>query len=415
LSPPGGLQGAPRSRQDDNDSPPDTVDAGNVAEKGAERGAEKVAQNDPEPDPSGDAASMAAAFRCVFESSPCGMFIVDDAGRIVMANPKAAEVLGHPLPSLAGRPLQGLFPERHHAGQAASMAQCRATGAARLAGCGQELTALHADGSELPVEVTLSRVPWAQQQRMTLAVVGDVGIHRQLEHELRQANHDLQEFTYVASHDLRSPLRGIADLVEWIAADLGESVPPEVARNLGRIGQRIERMERLIDDLLRYARASRAATELAPVDLGSVVADILEIQPLPAGFTLDLALDVEPFQGPLTPIATVLRNLIANAVKHHDRPAGSLRVAAEADGGFCVVSVTDDGPGVPEAARERIFKLFQTLTASERAGAGVGLALSKRLVEVHGGSIDVLSPVAEGRGATFRFRWPRFPRRTGDA
>lgn len=74
----------------------------------------------------------------------------------------------------------------------------------------------------------------------------------------------------------------------------------------------------------------------------------------------------------------------------------------------------DDGPGVPPAARERIFKLFQTLTANERIGSGIGLALTKRVVEVHGGRIEVISPVAAGRGAMFRFFWPRFARRTTD-
>jgi signal transduction histidine kinase len=282
-----------------------------------------------------------------------------------------------------------------------------------MMGQGRDLTALHADGTELPVEIGLSRVRW-QRRTMTLVAVSDISVRKRLELELRQANANLQEFTYVASHDLRSPMRGIADLVEWINADLGEDKPAEVRRNLDRISQRIQRMERLIDDLLSYARAGRAATEFTRVELEPLVRGILEIQPLPAGFDIELDLDVAPFQATRTPLETALRNLLGNAVKHHDRPAGKLRVSARHDDSYCEICVVDDGPGVPEAAKERIFKLFQTLTATEHGSSGIGLALTKRVIEVHGGRIEVVSPVRDGRGACFRFWWPRFPQRTSD-
>jgi signal transduction histidine kinase len=197
-------------------------------------------------------------------------------------------------------------------------------------------------------------------------------------------------------------------------ADLGEHAAPEVTRNLGRVALRIQRMERLIDDLLSYARAGQAATEFTLVDLDTLVRGILEIQPPPAGFTVELDLAVAPFLATHTPLETALRNLLSNAVKHHDRSTGRLSVTASVDDSLCQISVTDDGPGVPPTGRERIFKLFQTLAASERAGSGIGLALTKRLVEVHGGRIELISPVNDGRGACFRFWWPRFPRRTSD-
>uniref|UniRef100_UPI0035C111E9 sensor histidine kinase n=1 Tax=Ideonella azotifigens TaxID=513160 RepID=UPI0035C111E9 len=237
---------------------------------------------------------------------------------------------------------------------------------------------------------------------------------RHLELESRRTNADLQEFTYVASHDLRSPLRGIADLMEWIAADLGPEPPAEVKRNLDRVSQRIVRMERLIDDLLSYARAGRAATEYAVVDLGAMVRGILEMQPAPPGFVVELGLDIEPFETIAAPLETVLRNLIGNAIKHHDRIEGRLRVEARHDRSDCEISVIDDGPGVPLQARERIFKLFQTLTSTERGNSGIGLALSKRLIEVHGGRIELVSPVESGRGACFRFWWPRRARKAGN-
>ena len=356
---------------------------------------------------------LESAFRGLFEASPYGLLIVDDNGNIAMANRIVAAVLGHTPTSLEQQPLHTLLPERYRSGHGALMGSYRKTGEPRMMGQGRDLTALHADGTELPVEIGLRRVRW-QRRMMTLAVVSDISVRKRLELELRQANDNLQEFSYVASHDLRSPLRGIADLVEWIQADLGEQAAPEVTRNLGRVALRIQRMERLIDDLLSYARAGQAATEFTLVDLDALVRGILEIQPPPAGFTVVLDLAVPPFLATHTPLETALRNLLSNAIKHHDRSTGQLSVTACVDDSFCQISVTDDGPGVPPTGRERIFKLFQTLAASERAGSGIGLALTKRLVEVHGGRIEVISPVSDGHGACFRFWWPRFPRRTTD-
>jgi PAS domain S-box-containing protein len=357
--------------------------------------------------------AMEWAFRGLFDASPYGLLIVDDEGVVVMANRVLAEALGYAPPALAGQPLQVLLPERYRATHGGLMAGYRTTGEARMMGRGRDLTALHRDGTELPVEIGLSRVRW-QRQTMTLAAVSDISVRKRLELELRQANANLEEFTYVASHDLRSPLRGIVDLMEWIHGDLAGNAPPEVFKNLGRISQRIQRMERLMDDLLSYARAGRTATEFTLVDVGELVRGVLELQPAPPEFDIRLDIAVAPFQATRTPIETALRNLIGNAIKHHDRTAGHIGIQAREDDSYCMVSVTDDGPGFPSTSRERIFKLFQTSSASARGGSGIGLALTKRLVEVHGGRIEAASPLTDGRGACFRFWWPRFPRRTSD-
>jgi PAS domain S-box-containing protein len=351
------------------------------------------------------------AFRGLFDASPYGLLIVDDDGAIAMVNQFLASSLGYTQAALVGKPMQILLPERYRGRHDALMAGYRRTGEARAMGQGRDLTALHADGTELPVEIGLSRVRW-QRRMMTLAAVSDISVRKQLELELRQANANLEEFTYVASHDLRSPLRGIADLVEWIGGDLGPEMLPAVRRNLDRITQRIVRMERLMDDLLSYARAGRTANEYSSIDLPALVRGVLEIQPLPPGFELDLDVAVEPFQATRIPLETALRNLLANAVKHHDRSTGRIRVAAHHDDNFCEIHIADDGPGVATAAQERVFKLFQT--ATERGGSGIGLALTKRVVEVHGGRIALTSPLAGGRGTMFSVRWPRFPRRTSD-
>ena len=357
---------------------------------------------------------LEAAFARVFESEVSGKVLVDAKGRMVLLNEHLATMLGHAQAELLGRHLDVLLPERHRAHHDSQMRSYLRAPSTRSMGIGRELTALHASGAELPVEIGLSELVW-QDQKMTLATVVDISTRRYIETELKQANENLREFCRVASHDLQSPLRGIADLVSWIREDLGEFREPEVLRNLDRIGERVSRMERLIEDLLRYARSEQAEADCTVIDFDAVVRDILQVAPVPAGFVVEVAVDAVPILAPRTAIETVLRNLIANAVKHHDRSAGCIRVEIGNDNALCRVSVTDDGPGIPAGAHERIFRLFQTASAVGQAGSGLGLAFSKRLVEIHGGRIELCSPVLDGRGASFRFWWPRQPRRVGHA
>lgn len=358
---------------------------------------------------------LATAFQGLFDASPYGLMLVDDTGLIVQSNPALNAALGHPPGSLCGQTLERLVPERYRAAHTGLMRGYAHTGGARMMGQGRDLTALHADGTEVAVEIGLNRVRW-QGRPMTLAVVTDISARKRLEADLKQANADLQEFSYVASHDLRSPLRSIADLVDWIQQDLTEGHLDEVGRNLERVLPRIQRMESLIDDLLRYARAGKADRDYRPVSLPEIIAEVLALQPIPAHLDLDTSkLDPRCFQAVRTPLATVLRNLLSNAVKHHDRDHGLIRVAAEPDGSHMLITVTDDGPGVPPQAAARIFQLFQTLSSTRRSEtSGIGLALCKRMTEAHGGRIDVASPVAKGRGAHFRVWWPMYPRRTND-
>jgi signal transduction histidine kinase len=246
-----------------------------------------------------------------------------------------------------------------------------------------------------------------------IAAVSDISKRKQLELELRQANAQLEEFTYVASHDLKSPLRGISDLVEWVAEDLVQYPLPGTLKNLDRIKIRVTRMETIIGDLLTYARSGRASAEFVEVDPKQLIEGVLDLISIPAGFDVRVRNTVEPFRAARTPLETVLRNLIGNAIKHHDGESGQIEIAIEGRGAFCHFAVQDDGPGVPVVAHDRIFKLFQTISASERAGSGIGLAVCKRLVECHGGSIAVASQPGQ-RGSTFSFTWPRFSRQQSD-
>ncbi len=356
-------------------------------------------------------ASLQSTFGRVFASATHGMALVDGDGRIALLNEYLAAMLGYTPTDLAGQPVELLLPEQYRARHGELMRSFQAAPATRRMGAGRELMARHANGADLPVEIGLGEVQW-RNQRLTMMSVIDISARRRAEVELKQANENLREFTRVASHDLRSPLRGIADLVEWVREDLGDNPKAEVAHNLGRIADRVSRLEQLISDLLRYARSEQIDSECVRVDFTALVQDILRVEPLPSGFVIDINVDNEPIWAPQTPLETVLRNLISNAVKHHDRQMGQISVDVRDDQGLCRISVSDDGPGIREHAKERIFRLFQTTGSVKRTGLGLGLAFAKRLIEIHGGRIELVSPLANQRGSCFRLWWPRNPRMT---
>jgi PAS domain S-box-containing protein len=355
--------------------------------------------------------SLETAFARIFESATQGMVLVDAQGRMALLNEHLAQMLGYEHAALVGQPLECLLPQRYRAHHGDLMRSYCEVPTTRRMGIGRDLTALHASGAELPVEIGLSEVHW-QGQPMTLATVIDISVRRRIELELKRANENLREFAHVASHDLKSPLRGIADLVSWVREDLGEGANAKVMHNLARISDRVTRMERLITDLLQYARSEQADAEHTLIDFAALVRDILRIDPVPGGFQVDIAVEATPMLAPRTPLETVLRNLIGNAAKHHDRPNGRISVGFTNDRGFCLISVSDDGPGIPTSAQQRVFRLFQTAGEAPPSGSGLGLALARRLVEIHGGRIELRSPISNQRGSDFRVWWPRSPGRT---
>ena len=224
--------------------------------------------------------------------------------------------------------------------------------------------------------------------------------------DLERINAELDNFAYVASHDLKAPLRNIDSLAQWLAEDLGDDLPEDSQRHLGLLRQRVQRMERLLDDLLTYSRAGRYTYAVDAVDSGTLVREVVEMLDVPPSFSIDVASELPVLRAAQVPLRQVFLNLIGNAIKHHDRPDGRVTVRAQDDEGRVTFAVADDGPGIAPQYQQRIFDMFQTLRRRDEVEAsGIGLALVKKLVEHVGGSVEVAS--GEGRGATFRFTWPK--------
>lgn len=347
---------------------------------------------------------LEANFKQVVDASPVGTLMVDRYGTIQLVNPRLCQLFGYEPHELVGKSLEILLPYSHRSGHTALRDAFMEKPDARAMGAGRDLSGLRKDGSEVAVEVGLSPIE-TENGLAVVAAVTDISERKKMELNLRQLNHDLDEFTYIASHDLRAPLQGISSLVEWITEDLGASATPDISNNLERISVRVKRMECLIEDLLEYARAGRERHEFQDISIGALLNEVVELIDVPERFEVKIRADIEHIRSARTPLETVLRNLISNAIKHHDSDHGCIEVEVTSEASFCRFSIKDDGPGIPFKAQERIFRLFQTLSGKGHEHAGLGLAVSKRLVESYGGYLDVVSQQGE-RGTTFRFSWP---------
>ena len=232
---------------------------------------------------------------------------------------------------------------------------------------------------------------------------------RRFARALKKSNEDLDRFAYVASHDLKAPLRGIANLTEWLVDDLRDKLTPETAEYAKLLQNRVQRMEALIDGILQYSRAGRSRDTPEQIDVGELVSDVVELICPPPQFEIRLGSFWPTIRTERTPLQQVFMNLIGNAIKHADGDAPVIDVRMRDEGAdYCEFSVTDNGPGVAPEYHDRIFQIFQTLKARDEVeGTGIGLSVVKRTVENQGGQVWIESEA--GKGATFSFLWPRTP------
>jgi PAS domain S-box-containing protein len=225
--------------------------------------------------------------------------------------------------------------------------------------------------------------------------------------ELVRSNKDLEQFAYVASHDLKAPLRAIDLLVQWITEGLAGYDTNNVQENHALLTKRTQRLNRLLDDLLSYSRAGRKVGAHRVADTHALVLDVAQLLNPPPTISISIDGQLPKFKTHPAPLEQVFRNLIGNAVKHHPGPQGRIVVSCKEQGEHYVFAVEDDGEGIPAEYAERVFEMFQTLKPRDQVeGSGMGLAIVNRIVQWQGGRVW-FEPAAGGRGTVFRFQWKK--------
>lgn len=224
--------------------------------------------------------------------------------------------------------------------------------------------------------------------------------------EAERRARELEQFAYVASHDLKAPLRGVSNLAAWLAEDLEGKLTPETGEQLNLLRDRVARMHALIEGLLTYSRIGRTQGNVEMVDTGQLVADTIDSLAPPMGFRVEVAPGMPSLHTDRLHLGQVFANLISNGIKHHHRNSGTIGVRGRDLNSHCEFEVSDDGPGIAPQYQDKVFLMFQTLNVKDHEGdTGIGLALVKKLVEEHGGTITLDS--APGRGSRFRFTWAK--------
>ena len=224
--------------------------------------------------------------------------------------------------------------------------------------------------------------------------------------QLRQANKELEEFAYIAAHDLKTPLRGIGTLADWLSIDYADQFDEQGKEHVRLLVSKAKRMSQLIDDILLYSKLTREIPKKEQVDLNQVLLEIMADVNPHEHIQITIENDLPVLICEKTHIVQIFQNLLSNAVKYMDKPKGHVKINCREQEGVWQFRVADNGPGIQQQHFERIFKMFQTLSSGEGTeSSGIGLSVVKKITEMYGGNVWVESEV--GKGSTFFFTLPK--------
>jgi PAS domain S-box-containing protein len=356
-----------------------------------------------------DARWIDQRYRNLLESVPDAIVIVNDSGRIVLFNSQAERLFVCRRDDMIGSSIEKLLPTRYRHAHIGHRTRYHGAPQMRSMGAGLELYGLRGDGTEFPVEISLSPLD-TEEGQFVMSAIRDITERKRFERELQgknaalqEANHAKDRFLATMSHELRTPLNGIIGFTGILLMRLGGELTSEQERQLSIVKSSAEHLLSLINDLLDVARIQAGMVQLSPepVDVGALLREVhASLMPLAQAKALAFELSLPP--APLVllvdrrALRQILINLSNNAIKftEHGKVALELERSAEA----LRIQVCDTGVGISDADQKKLFGAFTQVGDPRRRpeGTGMGLHLSARLAELLGGRIEVHSRVGEG-------------------
>jgi PAS domain S-box-containing protein len=355
-----------------------------------------------------------AKYRGLLEAAPDAMVVVSQGGEIVLLNVQAEKQFGYRRDELVGQTVKNIIPEGFAERLVADALRSAEDALAQQIDTGIELQGRRKDGSHFPIEIMLSPLESAEGILVT-AAIRDITRRREAEahllqkvEELNRSNDELQQFAYVASHDLQEPLRMVASYTQLLAQRYKGRLDADADEFIAYAVDGSNRMQVLIQDLLTYSRAGTNGKAVGEISSENALQEALvnlraTIEASGALVTHD---SLPPITMDSSQLVQLFQNLLGNAIKYRSGETLKAHVsAAKNGGGEWIFSVRDNGMGIDPQHFERIFVIFQRLHGREEfAGTGIGLAICKKIVERYGGRIWVESHPS--KGSTFYFALP---------
>lgn len=255
------------------------------------------------------------------------------------------------------------------------------------------------DGTALKIQ---NLAAYIKKQSETLKEA--VQKQEELLQNLEDKNQALSDYAHMISHDLKSPLRSINSLVNWLQLDYGDGIDDNAKKNFSHILGNLEKMDALIDGILNYSTIEQAQFQQYEVDTRNLVHDIIELLIIPDHITVTVAPELPTILGDKFRLQQLFQNILHNAVKSIDHKEGKVKVAASENEKFWRFEISDNGRGIPEKYHHKIFKIFEKID-NDQAATGIGLSIAKKVVDFYGGTIDLKS--SPGKGTTFYFTLPK--------
>lgn len=350
--------------------------------------------------------TAARAAREILDTMADALFVLDADGRIRVINDAARKLFGYTDVEIAGRSIDILEPRDFEATISRTLRDMLRKGPQR----DQERVFRDKSGHEIDVAISVSPVHEDEIEEGAVVIVRDIRARKraveelhELLRKLQQSNAELEDFAYVASHDLQEPLRKIQAFGDRLKSRFGEQLPPDAIDYLSRMQNAASRMQTLINDLLTFSRVTTKAQPFVPVDLNRVAGEVLHdlegrIHDTRAEVIVgDLpTIDADPLQ-----MRQLFQNLLSNALKFHQHDTiPQVRISATVEHATVEVSVEDNGIGFDEKYADRIFTMFERLHGrATYEGTGIGLAICRKIAVRHNG--DIVARSAPGEGATF--------------